>query len=56
MANAEIANKAQSLIPNLTLESLEIPKEATEPITGWWLATGDKWMQASINPYYQKVN
>jgi uncharacterized iron-regulated membrane protein len=51
MAIAEIANKAQSLIPNMTLESLEIPKEATKPITGWWLAGEDKWTEASINPY-----
>jgi uncharacterized iron-regulated membrane protein len=51
MAIAGIASKAQSLLPNLTLESLEIPKEVTEPITGWWMATGDKWTEASINPY-----
>jgi uncharacterized iron-regulated membrane protein len=51
LAIAEIANKAQSLIPNLTLESLEIPKEVTKPITGWWLAGEDKWTEASINPY-----
>ncbi|MEN9520108.1 MAG: hypothetical protein RLZZ381_2696 [Cyanobacteriota bacterium] len=51
IAITEIANKAQSLIPNLIFESLQIPKEATEPITGWWLAAGDKWTQASINPY-----
>jgi uncharacterized iron-regulated membrane protein len=48
---AKIASKAQSLIPNLTLDSLEIPKETTEPITGWWLAAEDKWTEASINPY-----
>lgn len=51
LAIAEIVNKAQSLIPNLTLESLEIPKEVTKPITGWWLAAGDKWIHANINPY-----
>jgi uncharacterized iron-regulated membrane protein len=48
---SEIASKAQSLIPSMALESLEIPKEVTEPITGWWLAAEDKWMEASINPY-----
>jgi uncharacterized iron-regulated membrane protein len=51
LAIAEIASKAQSLLPNLTLESLEIPKEITEPITSWWMATDDKWIQGSINPY-----
>jgi uncharacterized iron-regulated membrane protein len=51
LAIAEIANKAQSLIPNLTLESLEIPQEVTKPIKGWWLAGEDKWTHASINPY-----
>jgi len=48
---AEIVDKAQSLIPNTTLESLDIPKEATEPITGWWMAGEDKWTEASINSY-----
>jgi len=51
LAIAEIANKAQSLIPNMTLESLDIPKEAIEPITGWWMAGEDKFTEASINPY-----
>jgi uncharacterized iron-regulated membrane protein len=55
LAIAEIANKAQSLIPNLTLESLEIPKEVTKPITGWWVAAGDKFTSASINPYTGKL-
>jgi uncharacterized iron-regulated membrane protein len=51
LAITEIVSKAQSLIPNLTLESLELPKKATEPITGWWMAAEDKWTEASINPY-----
>lgn len=51
LAIAKIVSKTQSILPNLKLESLSIPKEATEPITGWWLAAGDKWTQASINPY-----
>jgi uncharacterized iron-regulated membrane protein len=55
LAIAEIANKAQSLIPNLTLESLEIPKEVTKPITGWWVAAGDKFTSTSINPYTGKL-
>jgi uncharacterized iron-regulated membrane protein len=55
LAIAEIANKAQSLIPNLTLESLEISKEVTKPITGWWVAAGDKFISASINPYTGKL-
>jgi uncharacterized iron-regulated membrane protein len=51
LAITEIVSKAQSLIPNLTFESLEIPKEPTKPIKGWWLAGEDKWTEASINPY-----
>jgi uncharacterized iron-regulated membrane protein len=51
IAIAKIASKAQSLVPNMTLESLEIPKEATKPITGWWLAGEDKWTKASLNRY-----
>jgi uncharacterized iron-regulated membrane protein len=51
LAIAEVANKVQSLVPNLTLESLEIPQEAAKPIKGWWLAGEDKWMQGSINPH-----
>lgn len=34
LAIAKIVSKAQSILPNLKLESLSIPKEATEPITG----------------------
>jgi uncharacterized iron-regulated membrane protein len=51
LAITEIVSKAQSLVPKMTLESLDIPKEATEPITGWWMAGEDKWTEASINPY-----
>ncbi|PSB06721.1 peptidase [Pleurocapsa sp. CCALA 161] len=46
-----IASKVQSAFPQLTLESLQIPKEITEPITVWWVAAGDKYSSASINPY-----
>jgi uncharacterized iron-regulated membrane protein len=51
LAITEIVSKAQSLVPNLTFESLEIPKEPTKPISAWWLAGEDKWTEASINPY-----
>jgi uncharacterized iron-regulated membrane protein len=43
-----IAKQAQ---PNLTLEGLDLPKQLTEPVTAWWLAPGDKWSSALLNPY-----
>ncbi|MGL5831913.1 MAG: PepSY-associated TM helix domain-containing protein [Waterburya sp.] len=46
-----IASMVQSAFPKLTLESLEVPKELTEPITAWWVAAGDKYSSAPINPY-----
>jgi uncharacterized iron-regulated membrane protein len=51
LAIAMLVSKAQAMFPNLTLESLEIPDNLTEPITAWWVATGDKWTDANINPY-----
>jgi uncharacterized iron-regulated membrane protein len=44
----EIAKQAQ---PTLTLESLDFPQKLIEPATAWWLAPGDKWSSAAINPY-----
>jgi uncharacterized iron-regulated membrane protein len=47
-----IAKQAQ---PNLTLESLDIPQTLTEPVTAWWLAPGEKWSSALLNPYTGKL-
>lgn len=48
---ANLIDIAKKLQPQLTLESLELPKKLTEPATAWWLAPGDKWSSAPINPY-----
>lgn len=50
LAIATIINKVQGMLPNLKLESLEIPKQLSQPIIGWWLADGDKYTSASIDP------
>jgi uncharacterized iron-regulated membrane protein len=47
----ELILKAKALQPNLTLESLDLLKTATEAVTAWWLAPGDKFASATINPY-----
>jgi uncharacterized iron-regulated membrane protein len=47
----ELIVKAKALQPNLTLESLDLPKTATDPVTAWWLAAPEQWTEASLNPY-----
>lgn len=51
LAIATLVTKAQAMFPKLTLESLTIPKELTQPVTAWWWAAGDKWTTARIHPY-----
>ncbi|MGF1540297.1 MAG: PepSY-associated TM helix domain-containing protein [Pleurocapsa sp.] len=51
MAISALVTKAESVLPNLTLESLEIPEKPTESITAWWMDKKEKWTSAKINPY-----
>jgi uncharacterized iron-regulated membrane protein len=42
--------KAKALQPNLTLDSLNLPETATEPVTAWFTAA-EQWTEVSLNPY-----
>ncbi|MBW4552764.1 MAG: PepSY domain-containing protein [Aphanocapsa sp. GSE-SYN-MK-11-07L] len=51
VAIAALVSQAQSRFPNLTLQSLEMPKTLSEPIKAWWVDAAEHYTAASINPY-----
>jgi uncharacterized iron-regulated membrane protein len=49
-----IAN-AKAAMPQVSLESINFPEQATEPLSVWWMGAQDTWFQGVLNPYTGQV-
>jgi uncharacterized iron-regulated membrane protein len=52
---ATLIAKVKAAMPQVPLESINFPEQATEPFSVWWMGANETWLKGLLNPYTGQV-